>query len=319
MFNYKNAPYVELKDYHAPAGIQSYFVPMNDGKKLRVCLWVSDDPKINYRGTILLQQGHNEFVEKYYEVIDELLKRNFAVLSFDWRGQGMSERLIIDQNKAFVEDFKDHDNDLSFILENILVPNFPKPIIGIGHSMGGCIMLSALYKHKKTFNSVVLSAPMLGFRNESLLMPLISLMRLMNMGQSYLIGSKPNMGKEISFSRNDVTSDRFRYQRTQRLVRKNPNLRLWGITGSWAYAAKTRLEKIRSEGWAEEIKENVMIMNSINDKVVDPIKTEIVSSRMTNSKIINFSSEHEILMEKDHHRNKFWKNFDEFIEVNINA
>ena len=37
--------------------------------------------------------------------------------------------------------------------------------------------------------------------------------------------------------------------------------------------------------------------------------------RLPNSKIVNFDdTEHEVLMEKDCTREKFWKNFDEFIE-----
>ena len=103
MLNYKKAPYLELEDYHAPAGIQSYFIPMKDGVKIRLCFWQSssDDKKTN--GTILLQQGHNEFVEKYYEVIDEFISRGFSVICFDWRGQGLSEKTLKDNEKNGIE------------------------------------------------------------------------------------------------------------------------------------------------------------------------------------------------------------------------
>ena len=36
---FKKAPYLELDDYKAPKGIESYFVTMDDGIKLRVCHW----------------------------------------------------------------------------------------------------------------------------------------------------------------------------------------------------------------------------------------------------------------------------------------
>ena len=39
MFDYEKAPYLELKDYPAPNGIKSFFVPMNDSKKIRLAYW----------------------------------------------------------------------------------------------------------------------------------------------------------------------------------------------------------------------------------------------------------------------------------------
>ena len=314
MLNYKKAPYLELEDYHAPAGIQSYFIPMKDGVKIRLCFWqpIPENKKTN--GTILLQQGHNEFIEKYFEVIDEFLKRGFSVISFDWRGQGMSEKTLDNKNKAFIQDFSLHDSDLENIMKDIIEPFFPKPYIGVGHSMGGCLMLSAMYKHPDFFDKAILSAPMLGFKNEILLMPIITILSLFSKNDSYLLVSKPNMGKETPFEDNDVTTDKFRYERTQRLVRKAPNLRLWGVTISWARAVKNRLKSMRAKNWAEKIKTKVLIINNLNDQVVDPDKINIMSKRLSESSIIEFNStKHEIFMEKDIYRNKLWKEIDNYL------
>ncbi|SVC68478.1 uncharacterized protein METZ01_LOCUS321332, partial [marine metagenome] len=228
MLNYIKAPYLELKNYHAPIGIQSYYMPMKDGINIRLCCWINDSEGKSSRGTILLQQGYNEFIEKYFEVIGEFLKRGFSVISFDWRGQGMSEKMLENKNKAFIQDFSLHDSDLENIMKDIIEPLFPRPYIGVGHSMGGCLMLSAMYKHPDFFDKAILSAPMLGFKNEILLIPVIAILSLFSKNDSYLLVSKPNMGKETPFEDNDVTTDKFRYERTQRLVRKDPNLRLWG-------------------------------------------------------------------------------------------
>ena len=112
--SFKKAPYLELDDYKAPKGIKSYFVPMDDGTKLRVCHWINKSKEKN--GTILLQQGHNEFIEKYYETIQEFLDKNYSVIAFDWRGQGMSDRQLDDIHKAFIKDFERHDKDLKYII-----------------------------------------------------------------------------------------------------------------------------------------------------------------------------------------------------------
>ena len=68
---FQKAPYLDLDDYKAPHGIKAYFVPMDDGIRIRVCHWMNTSTKS--KGTILLQQGHNEFIEKYFETIQEFL------------------------------------------------------------------------------------------------------------------------------------------------------------------------------------------------------------------------------------------------------
>ncbi len=71
------------------APISSACAP-SDGAQLRAAFW---RPEGVPRGTVALVQGRAEFIEKYYEVVGELLERGFVVASFDWRGQGLSQRL----------------------------------------------------------------------------------------------------------------------------------------------------------------------------------------------------------------------------------
>ncbi len=309
---YQTAPYLELDDYKAPKGIKSYFVSMDDGIKIRVCHWLQKKEKSN--GTILLQQGHNEFIEKYFETIQEFIDRGYSVICFDWRGQGMSERIINDINKSFITDFKRHDKDLEKILEEIIYPLFPRPLVGIGHSMGGCLMLSAFHNHPKRFDYGILSAPMLGFKNENFLKTASSLMNFFKKDTDYLIGSNPNMGIETPFEENELTTDQRRYKRTQMLVRKMPSVRLWGVTNGFAKAVNKRFKIIREKNWAEQISLNILIINSLNDKVVYSKKISEMSKRLKKSIIINFDNcEHEIFMEKDTHRKKLWREIDNFL------
>ncbi len=311
---FKVAPYLELDDYKAPKGINSYFIPMDDGINIRLCYWLNNKKKC--KGTVLLQQGHNEFIEKYFETIQEFLDRNFNVIAFDWRGQGMSDHQLKDIHKSFIKSFKRHDKDLKYILENIIIKNFPKPLIGIGHSMGGCIMLSAFHDHPDTFSKGILSAPMLGFKNEKFLKTASSFMNIFRKDTDYLLGSKPNMGKETSFDENDLTTDPKRYMRIIKLVRKHPNIRLWGVTNAFAKAVNKRLNMIRKKNWAEEINLGILIINNKMDKVVDAKKINVLNKRLKNSQIIEFqNTQHEIFMEKDSNRKVLWDTLDKFLEI----
>ena len=312
---FEKAPYIELDDYRAPNGISSYFVKMNDGIRLRVCHWINQSKET--RGTILLQQGHNEFVEKYYETIQEFLDRGYSVVAFDWRGQGMSDHELNDIHKSYIQDFSRHDIDLEYILEEIIEYNFPKPLIGIGHSMGGCLMLSAFKKHQKKFSYGILSAPMLGFKNEKFLKTASSIMNIFSKDTDYLIGSRPNIGFETPFKENELTGDLKIYERILRLVRKKPNIRLWGVTNAFAKAVNERFKMIRKNSWAENIELKILIISNINDRIVDSKKIEKMDKRLKNSKIIEFSdTEHEIFMEKESSRKVLWKEIDKFLNQN---
>lgn len=313
--NYQKAPFLELEDYKAPKGIESYYIKMDDKIRIRICQWII---KKNKNGTILIQQGHNEFIEKYYETIQEFIDRGFSVIAFDWRGQGMSDHQIEDLNKSYIEDFSRHDKDLNYILKNIVDIFFPKPLIGIGHSMGGCLMLSSFHNHKNQFALGILSAPMLGFKNEKFLKTASSLMNIFRKDTDYLLGSKPNMGKETPFEENDLTSDPDRYKRALMLVRKKPEIRLWGVTNSFAKAVNKRFKIIRKRDWAEQIDLNILILNSLKDRVVYSKKIKEMSDRIKNSNLVNFDScEHEIFMEKDIYRDVAWKEIDSFFKKNL--
>ena len=309
---YERAPYLELDNYKAPKGVNSIFIQMPDAKKIKLMYWNLD--KDNQSGTVLIQQGHNEFIEKYYETIQEFLNRNYSVVAFDWRGQGMSEKMIDQSNKQYIENFKIHDQDLEYIY-NKIIRNFKKPLIGVGHSMGGFILLSTLKNNKVKFEKVILSAPMLGFNSEKILMKVIDLLYFFLPKKNLLPGSNPNMGKEIPFEGNDLTSDNFRYKRTQMLVRLKKDIRLWGVTIAWAKAVKKQLLVMRKKGWAETIKNQILFLNNINDRVVSAKEITKMSNRLDNSKIVYFEeTEHEIFMEKDQHREIMWKAIDNFLK-----
>ncbi|MFL2823854.1 MAG: serine aminopeptidase domain-containing protein [Alphaproteobacteria bacterium] len=123
------------------------------------------------------------------------------------------------------------------------------------------------------------------------------------------------MGVETSFEENDLTTDIFRYKRTQSLVRNHPTLRLWGVTNGFAKAINERFKIIRQKGWVEKINMKILVFNNLKDRVVDANKIESTAARLPNKEIITFSNtEHEIFMEKDIYRKKMWEKIDAFLK-----
>ena len=77
------------------------------------------------RGTICLVQGRTEFIEKYFETIANFQSRGFSVATFDWRGQGGSQRLQGTKRLGHVREFNDYWVDLSSFHRSILLPDSP--------------------------------------------------------------------------------------------------------------------------------------------------------------------------------------------------
>src|ERR1700748_2603989 len=93
-----------------------------DGVRLRAAR-VGAAPERPARGVCVLLNGQTEFIEKYFEVIDELRGRGFAVSALDWRGQGGSSRLVPNNPlKAHIDDFSQYDADLEAFMERVVVP-----------------------------------------------------------------------------------------------------------------------------------------------------------------------------------------------------
>src|ERR1700760_3912961 len=139
------------------------------GASLRAARFPAD-PSVAERGVCVLLNGQTEFIEKYFEVIDELRGRGYAVVTMDWRGQGGSSRMTGDHRKSFVGDFSEYDEDLDTLMNWMVTPLLKageKPI-ALAHSMGAHILLRRLTRKPGDFRFCVLCAPMtaISFRGQ---------------------------------------------------------------------------------------------------------------------------------------------------------
>src|SRR5438094_174091 len=102
------------------------FISTKSGARLRVASFPADG---NIERACVLLNGQTEFIEKYFEVIDELRARRFHVVTMDWRGQGGSIRALSDPLKVHVSDFSEYDDDLASLLEQVVKPQSNCPPI----------------------------------------------------------------------------------------------------------------------------------------------------------------------------------------------
>ena len=144
----------------------AYWLQTTDGKRVRVGLFQAPDPK----GSVLLFPGRTEYIEKYAQSADELAQRGFSTLAIDWRGQGLADRMIDDVRIGYVDDFADYQKDVAAMLHAAETLDLPRPWYLIGHSMGGCIGLRALYENLNV-KAAVFTGPMWGIRIAPALQP----------------------------------------------------------------------------------------------------------------------------------------------------
>ena len=133
----ESAPLYTLDQYTCPKG-EAFYFSLDESNKLRVAFWNLQSTK----GTIILQSGRTEFIEKYYEVISEFIDRGYAVAMMDWRGQGLSSRKSRNKRIGHIDNFDTYDEDFIKVMNECFHGKCPEPFIGFGHSMGGCLLTS---------------------------------------------------------------------------------------------------------------------------------------------------------------------------------
>jgi lysophospholipase len=285
-----------------------------DGVSLRFARW---DPPPGRKGTVVLLQGRAEYIEKYFETVRDLRARGFAVATFDWRGQGLSDRALSDRLKGYVRNFSEYATDLDAFMEQVVLPDCPPPYFALGHSMGGAIAIRACHDGSRWFERVVLSAPMIALRAHRLAPfagPLARIMRLLGRGSGYIPTSHGEATDAGDFIGNVLTSDPVRFARNTAVLEEAPKLGLGAPTIAWADAAIRQMKQFALPGYAATIRQPILMVAAGNDEVVSTPAIENFGMKLLAGRhLILAGSRHEILQEQDHYRGQFWAAFDAFV------
>lgn len=269
------------------------------------------------RATIFILNGRAEYIERYFETINDLTRRGFAVISFDWRGQGGSQRLTSDRLRGYVRSFKDYDKDLASVITLAGRLEFPEPYFALGHSTGGNVLLRAL-RDQHWFKRVVISSPLLGLHYRQWPLPVVRVLTLLakisGLGWAFLPGYRRGPMQRNDFDRNPLTSDRLRWNRDMGTLEAHPELGVGGPTYSWLRAAMNSFFELQR--WPKNRGPScpTMIVIAGQDHVVQNIDTRRFVARAPGFTLLTIAeSRHEILMENNAIRHRFFAAFDTFI------
>lgn len=289
-----------------------------DGVTLRFARWA---PPPGRRGTVVILQGRAEFIEKYFETVRDLRARGFAVATLDWRGQGLSDRVLPDRHKGYVRNFAQYGTDLDAFMEQVVLPDCPPPIFALGHSMGGAIAIRACHDGSRWFERVVLSAPMIGLptghkatRMMGVAGPMVRTMRLLGRGGAYVPTAPRTMSGTEEFINNVVTSDPVRFARNAAVLEEEPELGIGAPTIAWVDSALHVMKQFERPAYAAELRQPTLLVAAGRDQVVSTAAIETFGAHLLAGRhLIIAGSMHEILQEQDHYRGQFWAAFDAFV------
>jgi len=286
-----------------PPGGAAWWLRAADGVRIRIGVW----PKSGARGTVFLFSGRTEYVEKYGRTAADLAARGYAMLSVDWRGQGLADRATADRAVGHVDNFSEYQLDVAALTEAAAALSLPRPWHMLAHSMGGCIGLRTLMG-AHGFEAVAFSAPMWGLLIAPAVLPFawMTTAAAGPLGLGHLIApgtAAETYVKSAGFEGNLLTRDPEMYAYMQRQVAAHPELALGGPSMTWVYAAlrETRsLSRLPAPdcraytalGTAEQIVETTRIKQRM---------AEWPGSRLE----LYQGAEHEIPMELPVHRNRF--------------
>lgn len=290
--------------------------PKNSAQKmLRYAISPAKTQEI--KGTIILLQGRNESIEKYFETISDLNQRGFTVATMDWRGQGGSYRLLKNPARGYINRFKDYCDDLNIFLKTIVLPDCPPPYYIIAHSTGGLV---ALYAHQSLMSRIhrmVLLSPFLGLRRGVLtdryFRPLSTLLNNAGLGRLHIGSSRLELSTP-RFDNNPFTSDANRYYRNAETICQYPQLGLASPTIRWVAQSLSIIRKINNDAFYENFAIPTLIMTGSADRVVSPQATADFAAKLRCAALINIDgARHELLQEADFYREQCFAAIDAFI------
>ena len=303
------APLLSLPEAPFPPETTAIWYAGVDGLPMRAAFAPAENP----RGSVVLSPGRTEPIEKYVEVVGELVARDFNVLVHDWRGQGRSARLLPDRLRGHAQGYDDFVEDFRRLVAQFDA-RLPHPRIALGHSMGGCLTLTAVAKGIGGFDAAILSAPMLGLNTGAhpawIVRTMAASMCALGRGGDYVLGQVTDPFS-TTFETDRLTHDRARYQRTRDQILADRDLALGNLTWGWLASAFRALDWLHAAPEVAAIKIPLVVMGAELDRLVHNQDLKAVTARIPGAHYVEIAGAyHEILMETDEIRAQFWKGFD---------
>jgi lysophospholipase len=301
---------LDRRAHPAAARFSAWHAP--DGWRHRRVDW--PQPEGTARGTLLFLSGRGDFIEKYMETMAHWHALGWAVTSFDWRGQGASRG---GTDGGHLESFEPLVADLAGIVGELAEQ--PGPLVAVGHSMGGHVLMRALAEEKVRLSAGVLVAPMLGINSAPVpafaawwTAALISSLGL----RRQPVWRSPHPPPPPGSSRQAwLTSCLERYSDELWWCGKEPAFHLGAPSWGWLDAAYRSLATL-TDANMRRVETPILLVGTEADRLVSAAAIRRAAALLPNARVKMFEhAGHEILREGDAVREEAFAAIDGFLDA----
>jgi lysophospholipase len=303
-----------------PSGAITGYFKSFDGVNLRFARW--NETRGPRCGTVCILPGRCEPIEKFFEVVADLRRRGFCVAIMDLRCQGGSDRLVDNPLCGHVRAFADYDQDLERFMKEIVLPDCPPPYYGLGHSLGGHLMLRNAHAAGSWFQRIIVTAPMIAIASvrsgypQWVVRTYTEIGCLLGQAKRYPFGGDDTPLETLPFDNNSQTQDPVRFDRNRAIIDAAPQLALGSPSIGWLRAAYRSMAKMQKPDYPIAIQVPLLIFAAGQDSIVSTTATEEFALRLkVGSLVLIPQSRHEILQETDAVRLQFWATFDAYLGI----
>lgn len=314
--------YPNLPSIESNGGTAGTFAT-NNGASIRYASFKATAAKLDSasslrpNGTVVVTTGRTQFIEAYLEVAAEWQQRGYDVWVMDWRGQGLSSRILTDAPyKGHINSFDDYLSDLDMFIKSIVKPTAGATNVIMGQSMGGGLVIRYAAEHPGMFRYVIAGAPLLDFAAPAVLKGLIS-MTASIAPQGYVLGEGGDYSEaNRTFEGNVITHDLNRFQRFHAFIDREPRLALGAPTNQWVSEGIKSCNNFTNPAYMEKLNTPILLFSAETDKLVSADAQKKLAEQYPKlvRRIELPGTFHEIFLETDATQRKIWAEIDAFVK-----
>ena len=99
--------------------------------------------------------------------------------------------------------------------------------------------------------------------------------------------------KIADFKQNNLTSDKYRFDRTFKLISKCPDLGVKGLSFGWVNEAIKRTDEFKYPNWRKNVNKPILLLSAQKDTLVDSDKNELICELIPQNSIARINGRHE--------------------------
>ncbi len=312
----QSAPLMSIPEARSPDGGVGEWYRGAGGLRLRLGFWPA---RRQARGTVFISTGRSEPIEKYFEVIGDLLARDFCVVAHDWRGQGLSARLLPDRLKCHARTSDEFLDDYQRLLDSF-EDRAPKPWIMLGHSMGAALNLATLIKGEPRISGAFLVNPMLRVKTGNHALWAVHFRTNWQVNHGRGTDYVPDLFDdpfEHTFETDALTHDAARYNVWREQLYACPHLAVGTPTWGWlSFALKLGETILRDKNKAsKKVKTPITILCSGDDHLINKQPSRAFAKKLGKARYVEIGgAEHEILIEAEEYRREAFKELETLLD-----